>query len=158
MDLLNVDKSEYGEQYNDHLLEQWKTCVEMANSSSERRISTNSVYITINAAILAVVSFTLDHKSVLLSIVGIVVSILWLNSISSYKKLNSTKYKVINEIEKRLPSAPFAYEWSLLGDNKKYKRFTHVERVLPWIFIGLFAVAIIIPCGKWFLGLIYSCA
>lgn len=71
-------KSErYGEQYKDHLLEQWKTCVEMANCNSERRISTNNVYITINAAIIEIISFTFDYKRILLSIVGAIVSIVY---------------------------------------------------------------------------------
>lgn len=98
MEIENLKSEEYGEQYKDHLLEQWKTCVEMANSNSERRISTNNVYITVNAAIIALISFTFDYKSILLSIVGAIVSILWLNSIISYKKLNSVKYQIINEI------------------------------------------------------------
>ncbi len=142
MEIENLKSEEYGEQYKDHLLEQWKTCVEMANCNSERRISTNNVYITVNAAIIALISFTFDYKSILLSMVGAIVSILWLNSIISYKKLNSVKYQIINEIEKKLPISPYAYEWSLLGDNKKYRRFTHLERILPWLFIILYIICI----------------
>lgn len=142
VEIENLKSEEYGEQYKEHLLEQWKTCVEMANSNSERRISTNNVYITVNAAIIALISFTFDYKSILLSIVGAIVSILWLNSIISYKKLNSVKYQIINEIEKKLPISPYAYEWSLLGDNKKYRRFTHLERNLPWLFIILYIICI----------------
>jgi len=103
VEIENLKSEEYGEQYKDHLLEQWKTCVEMANCNSERRISTNNVYITVNAAIIALISFTFDYKSILLSMVGAIVSILWLNSIISYKKLNSVKYQIINEIEKSCP-------------------------------------------------------
>ncbi|SJZ83034.1 RipA family octameric membrane protein [Garciella nitratireducens] len=68
MEIENLKSEEYGEQYKEHLLEQWKTCVEMANCNSERRISTNNVYITVNAAIIALISFTFDYKSILLSI------------------------------------------------------------------------------------------
>jgi hypothetical protein len=67
VEIENLKSEEYGEQYKDHLLEQWKTCVEMANCNSERRISTNNVYITVNAAIIALISFTFDYKSILLS-------------------------------------------------------------------------------------------
>lgn len=144
MELENMKKEEYGELYNEHLLEQWKSCVEMANCNSERRISTNNVYISINAAIIALISFSLDYKSILLSVVGTIVCVLWLNSIDSYKRLSSVKYEIINEIEKKLPISPYGYEWSLLSENKKYKRFTHIERILPWIFIILFAL-----CALW---------
>lgn len=144
MELENMKREEYGEQYNEHLLEQWKSCVEMANCNSERRISTNNVYISISAAIIALISFSLDYKSILLSVVGTIVCVLWLNSIDSYKRLSSVKYQIINEIEKKLPISPYGHEWSLLSDNKKYKRFTHIERILPWIFIILFAL-----CALW---------
>ena len=145
MQLKNLVHEEYGEKYYDHLLEQWKTCVEMANSNSEKRISTNNVFISINAALFAIISFSLDYKSILLSAIGIVVCALWLNSISSYKKINSVKYQIINEIETLLPVCPYAYEWALLGDDNKYKRFTHIERMLPIVFIGMFAIAILVP-------------
>lgn len=154
MELENVSKEEYGDLYNEHLLEQWKICVEMANCNSERRISTNNVYISINAAIIAVISFALDYKSILLSVAGTIVCVLWLNSINSYKSLSGVKYKIINEIEKKLPISPYGHEWSLLCDNKKYKRFTNIERTLPWIFIVIFAL-----CALWqIITSIYSTA
>lgn len=142
MKIENMKSEEYGEHYKEHLLEQWKTCVEMANSISEHRISTNNVYITVNAAIIALISFTFDYKSILLSIVGAIVSILWLNSIISYMKLNDVKYKIINKIEEKLPISPYSYEWSLLEDDKRYRRFTHLERILPWLFITLYIICI----------------
>ena len=38
------------------ILAQWQTCVEMANSVSQRRDTTNNVFITINLAIVAAFS------------------------------------------------------------------------------------------------------
>lgn len=37
MALESVSKEEYGETYASVVLEQWKTCVEMANSNTEKR-------------------------------------------------------------------------------------------------------------------------
>ena len=118
VEIENLKSEEYGEQYKDHLLEQWKTCVEMANCNSERRISTNNVYITVNAAIIALISFTFDYKSILLSMVGAIVSILWLNSIISYKKLNSVKYQIIND--QSLQAITLEHDWSFLPRLKLF--------------------------------------
>ncbi|BAK56535.1 hypothetical protein SFBM_0763 [Candidatus Arthromitus sp. SFB-mouse-Japan] len=145
MNLVNIKKDEYGDQFNDHILEQWKTCAEMANCNSERRINSNNIYIAINAAIIALTSFSfsLDYKSIVMSIVGIIVSILWQSTIKSYKELNRVKYRIINEIEKMLPISPHEYEWKLINEEDKYKRFTYLETFLPWIFIFLYSSCIL---------------
>ena len=87
--LKSVDRDTYGDGYDTTLLEQWKTCVEMANSNTEKRNNANSLFITINAALFTVVTFAGDYKSILLSAIGIVVCILWLTSIRSYRHHNS---------------------------------------------------------------------
>ncbi|MDO4650165.1 MAG: hypothetical protein Q4B26_16110 [Eubacteriales bacterium] len=38
------------------ILVQWQTCVDMANSISQRRDSMNNIFITLNLAIIAAVS------------------------------------------------------------------------------------------------------
>jgi uncharacterized membrane protein len=145
MKLYSKSKKILGKPYETLLLEQWKTCVEMANCNSEKRISTNNVYITINTAIFAIISSTWSNKNILLSVVGIIVCILWTFSINSYKRLNSEKYKIINEMERKLPTQPFSYEWFILGNDNKYKRFTKVEKALPLLFIILYSISILYP-------------
>ncbi|WP_442857834.1 RipA family octameric membrane protein [Blautia sp. AM47-4] len=50
---------------------------------------------------------------------GVAICILWICTINSYRKLNSVKYEIINEMELKLPLAPFTVEWDRL--NKKYE-------------------------------------
>lgn len=157
MELKSLPREEFGEQYDSIVLEQWKTCVEMANSNTEKRTNSNNIFITINAALLAIVSFTLDYKSIVLSIAGIFVCISWLYSIESYKKLSSVKYHIVNEIEKQLPLMPFAYEWEMLNHERKYFRLTKIEKVLPWLFIVMYAIAILWPLLKWIIQLVCIC-
>jgi len=145
MELESVTREDYGEEYDAVVLEQWKTCVEMANSNTEKRTNSNNVFITINAALLAVVSFSLDYKSIILSTVGIAVCVAWIYSIESYKKLSSVKYHIVNEIELQLPLKPFAYEWEKLNNEKKYLRLTKIEKILPWLFILLYGISIFLP-------------
>ena len=142
---------------SDQLLEQWSKCVDMANSNSDKRISSNNAFLTIEAALLAVISFTGDWKNILLSLIGIVVSVFWLISISSYKTLNSVKYEIINELEQRLPALPFTEEWERLQKRKKYSLLTTTERMLPIVFIILFSVVILFVIGELILPLLCTC-
>ena len=156
--LENFSKKNYGNLYDTAVLEQWKTCVEMANSNTEKRNNANNLFITINAALFAVVTFAGDYKSILLSSVGIIVSILWLNSIRSYKQLSQVKYDIINTVEKKLPLAPFSAEWEKLNYEHNYVGLTKIERFLPWLFLSLYAVAILFPIIKFLIILVCPCA
>ena len=149
MQLESVSRENYGANYDSVVLEQWKTCVEMANSNTEKRTNSNNIFITINAALLAVVSFSMEYKSIALSVVGIAVCVVWLYSIENYKKLSSVKYHIVNEIEQQLPLKPFTYEWEKLKGEKKYLGLTQIEKVLPRLFILLYGFPVIFPILKW---------
>lgn len=124
-------------------LNQWQTCVDMANSVSQRRDNMNNIFITLNLAIIAAISITWDIKSLFILIVGITICILWILIIQNYKLLNTAKFNVINSIEEKLPSTPFKDEWQFLKNSKKYMDSTTLERILPITFIILYIVAII---------------
>lgn len=125
------------------LLNQWQTCVDMANSVSQRRDNMNNIFITLNLAIIAAISITWDIKSLFILIVGITICILWILIIQNYKLLNTAKFNVINSIEEKLPSTLFKDEWQFLKNSKKYMDSTTLERILPIMFIILYIVAII---------------
>ena len=126
------------------LLNQWQTCVDMANSVSQRRDNMNNIFITLNLAIMAAVSITWDIKSLFILIAGITICILWMLNIRNYKLLNTAKFNVINSIEEKLPSAPFKDEWQFLKNSKKYMDSTTLERILPITFIILYIATIIV--------------
>ncbi len=123
------------------ILAQWQTCVEMANSVSQRRDTMNNIFVTLNLAIIAAVSITWDFKSLFMLFAGIIVCVIWLLFIRNYKLLNAEKFNVINDIEKKLPVQPFNDEWNKLKNNKKYKDSTKLEKTLPTMFIALYVIA-----------------
>lgn len=125
------------------LLNQWQTCVDIANSVSQRRDNMNNIFITLNLAIMAAVSITWDIKSLFILIAGITICILWMLNIRNYKLLNTAKFNVINSIEEKLPLAPFKDEWQFLKNSKKYMDSTTLERILPITFIILYIAAVI---------------
>ena len=124
------------------ILAQWQTCVEMANSVSQRRDTMNNIFVTLNLAIIAAVSITWDLKSLFILATGIVICIIWILFIRNYKLLNTEKFNVINDIEKKLPVKPFNDEWKKLKSNKKYRDSTKLENTLPIMFIVLYVISI----------------
>ena len=119
------------------ILAQWQTCVEMANSISQRRDTMNNWFITLNAAIASFVPSDLSSKSFSSLIVGICLCYLWNRIIENYKVLNESKFFIINELEKKLPVRPFTQEWDIIQEKKKrrmYKDSTTFEKWLPIVF------------------------
>ena len=55
--LFKISKDEYGESYTEHCLEQYKLFVESTNQISNRRLSANSFFLTINTAIIGLTGY-----------------------------------------------------------------------------------------------------
>lgn len=145
-ELIIKTENEYGENYQNHLLEQYKLYVEMADRISQRRAMSNTYFVTINSLILTIFSaiasldtFEISRKWILVvAATGILISITWWWIIRSYRLLNSGKFKVIHEIEKLLPISPYDAEWTAVGRGKdcsKYLPLTHIEQWVPILFI-----------------------
>lgn len=124
---------------SDNLLAQWQTCVEMANAVSERRDTMNNLFVTLNLAIIAAISYMWDIKTVGLLIAGIVVCIVWMLFIRNFRELNRAKFEVINAIEQQLPVKAFCNEWQYLKKAQKYIEGTKLEKSLPISFVVLYS-------------------
>lgn len=155
--LFQVVKDEYGDKYPDHLIEQYKIYLEMADRISSRRQSANSFFVTLNTTIIALVSYVNfgDKRATefywLISIAGMTISYMWYRLIRSYKDLNSAKFKVVHEIEAKLPISPYDAEWEAVekGENPKlYLPFTHIEIYIPWVFFAVHSF-VFLRCPPW---------
>lgn len=129
------------------ILSQWQTCVEMANNVSQRRDTTNNVFITLNLAIITAVSSISSIENIskfVILIFGMGICFLWFLLIKNFKTLNKIKFEIINEIEEKLPLQPFKDEWERLNELKnseeKYKNFTKIESYLPLVFSVLYLI------------------
>jgi hypothetical protein len=140
--LFRKTASEYGDTYADHYLEIYKLYVDMADRISNRRQSANSFFLTVNTAIIAIVTYIQwgTYSYWIVSLAGMAVCYFWYRLIKSYKDMNSGKFKVIHVIEQRLPLSIYDAEWEALGrgkDSKRYLPFTSIENKVPWIFFVL---------------------
>ena len=127
----------------------WQTCVEMANGVSQRRDTMNNLFVTLNIAVIAAVSWMWDVKTVFLCVAGLVICVVWLLYINNFKRLNTAKFRVIYDLEERLGVTPFKDDWDILKKTKRYLEGTKLERILPIAFaLGYAVVFVILICTK----------
>lgn len=155
-----VSSDTYGskEQYYEHIFEQYKIFVEMADRISTRRNTANAFFLSLHTLVITVVTFAYD-KGINLNpewlvvfplVAVLVICWVWWRLIHSYRQLNHAKYKVIGEYERRLPSSPYwNAEWAALGSGKRRKLYwplTDVENLVPFIFgtLYLFAAGVLL--------------
>ena len=146
----SIPKENYGAEYQNHLFEQYKLYVEMADRVSARRMLANSFFVAANTTFA--IAFTVLLRTDMLKtelLIGVpVVALLllcyvWNRVMKSYRQLNSGKFKIVHELEQMLPVAPYDAEWLVLGegnDRKRYKPLTDVEKWVPVCF-GLLYVS-----------------
>lgn len=152
-DLLGVQASVYGESYSSHVLEQYKTYLEMADRISQRRNLANSFFLTINTSIAGLIGYVKTtsteskvHLVLIISVSAMFLCYIWWRLVCSYRQLNSGKFEVIHQIEKLLPLKPYGAEWTSLGkgeDKSKYVPFSALESKVPITF-GLFHLSLLI--------------
>jgi len=149
--LKGVTSDQYGPAYRDHVLEIYKNYLEMADRISQRREKANSFFLAVNTALIALLAKdtfgggigTPRVLELLIPVSAGVLCYLWHRIVRSYRDLNSAKFKVIHAIERELPLRPYDAEWESVGRGKNpklYLPFTHVEGVVPWLFMSFHAI------------------
>ncbi len=131
---------------SNHLIEQYKLYVEMADRISQRRGMTNTFFLTFNTAIVAALAGFFEHVpsnvSIAIYIAAAVMAVTWAILLRSYRNLNTAKFLVIGELEKRLPAQTYySAEWKALGEGKDYKKYiplSLIETVVPIIFLTIY--------------------
>ena len=134
-------------QPDQRILEMYKLTVEMADRVSARRAGANAYFISVQGALVAALGFLASRAPavqarylVAIAAVGVITSVAWFLLLRSYRDLNRAKFRVINDIETKLPIQPFADEWVELKRDPvkrwrpRYAELSTVERVIPSLF------------------------
>ena len=144
-----------------HYFELYELAVEMADRVSARRGVANSFFLTINTGIVALLAN--QSPRWYLAAAGIVFSISWWALLRSYRELNRAKFKIIVEMEKRLPVSLYGDEWAWLDGERespehersarksrlnRYRELGSIERLVPWAFAAIYLVEL----GRQLLG------
>lgn len=117
---------------------EWQTCVDLVNSTSGRRDSMNNLFVTINLALLAAITYIKEFKTIILLISGMLICVVWFLYINYYKKLNEERYRIIRDLETYLPQQPITEEWNALKKKKMFFNATTLERAFPIGFCILY--------------------
>jgi len=146
-ELIRHTPETYGDSFKADLFEQYKLYVESAEKISERRASANNYLLTVNAFLvtfygLVVANRQTTYWTILVPVAGVLVSLTWMGIITSYRDLNTVKFKVIHELEQHMPAALYDYEWKKAeeGRGKAYHPLSHLERWVPIIFMALYVI------------------
>jgi hypothetical protein len=125
----------------------------MTDRVSNRRIEINKFYISLLSGLLVLLSLVSiptelqNGVLVAVSLLSIGLCFLWIINIRSYKELNALKFKVIEEMEQRLPFRCYTREWEILkrgeSDQKGYFRLTRIEQYVPLLLLLPYLVILI---------------
>lgn len=145
-----MEPENYGDNYQAHLMDQYKLYVEMADRISQRRDQSNRFYAGLVSAIIALLvvmgrlGASGNSWSIALLAAGLLgasLSAIWFINLGSYRALNSAKFRVINEMESQLPYAGYTEEWAYLRAVEgpaRYFQLTRIERYVPLLILALF--------------------
>jgi hypothetical protein len=150
-----ADYVDASEKYQAAIMEQYKLYVEMADRISARRSTTNTFFLTLNTAVLALIGLvvrdtgTANHGLIVVALVILSIQcVAWFWLLRSYRQLSSAKFRVIGAMEERLPASPYwRAEWMALGagrDISRYWPLTHLEQWVPPIFALAYAAAFVL--------------
>ena len=140
-DLINKN---YGPNLQQHLLEQYKLYVKTSLDVTSKRLESNKFYLTLSSIIFGIAGYltVINQYAVILlfSIVGGVISVVWIQSIASYKELSAAKFRVIHELEQSMPARLFKFEQKYYSGKRRGLAST--ERWCPIMFIALYCAII----------------
>ncbi len=143
----------------EHLLEQYKLYVTMADNISNRRSIANGFFLTATSILIIIMGYVIQSQYLVyivpIALIGLIISLFWFFLIEQYKKLNTAKFKVINKIEEKLPVMGFSFEWSLLKKGKErriYWPLTHIEMLIPLFLSAVYLCLLLVTVFNIIIG------
>lgn len=145
MDPLNDELSASAEEPSSFDL--YKLYLETAEKVSDRRAQSNAWMLSVNTAIVGFYGYLNTEELLQANAVkavwlwaipaaGVIVCVAWIALLTSYSRLNSAKFKVLQELEVKYPVPLFKRE-SEHYRNTRRRRFSRIERGVPWTFVLL---------------------
>lgn len=133
------------------MFQQYKLYTEQKERFVDRSFHTNKFYLLLVLVLILTMFLTKDFSfayglssTLIFSAAGMAICILWWINMDSYNFLIKVKLgKVIEEIEKNLPTKPYTQEFVAIKDLKKNKReflFADIQKILAIIVLLLFFV------------------
>ena len=141
------------------ILEQYRIYSDAKERFIERQFSTNRFYLVLNLVTL-VTTYVLAtlipqyEPIIILTLIGIAISVMWWMNIDSYQMLIKVKYsKVLEYLETKLPEQPYHKEYVDYTQIKKKNNlivFGDFQKALTVVIISVYAFV----CGSYAFNLI----
>lgn len=131
---------------NNDIIEIYKLHTELSDRISQRRGQSNQFYTTLLTTLMGVIGFSMAQKPDfffiirIIAITGILISLVWMLNIRSYKVLNLSKFMILQELEEKMPFQFFKKEYEKIKQQKKYLNQSNVEMIIPFIFAIIFFI------------------
>lgn len=134
----------------DTYVELYKLHSELADRVSQRREGANRLHVSIAVGLVVflgtLIRFSGDQGLdaivfVAVGLCGMIVCASWYVVLRSYRQLNAEKFRVLRDLETRLPYEFFTAEWdpeSVGSKSNRYMRLSVVETIMPLVFGALF--------------------
>lgn len=130
------------------ILEQYRIYSDAKEKFIERQFATNRFYLVLNLIIL-ITTYVLAalipqyEPIIVLTLIGVAISIMWWMNIDSYQMLIKIKYaKVLEYLETRLPEQPYHKEYVDYTQMKKKNGvivFGDFQKILSVVIIAVYA-------------------
>ena len=133
-------------------VELYKLHSELADRVSQRREGANRLHVSIAVGLVVflgtLIRFSDDQAldpivPAVVGICGLIVSASWYVVLRSYRQLNTEKFRVLHDLETRLPYQFFTMEWdpeSVGAKSNRYTQLAVIETIMPLMFGLLFLV------------------
>jgi hypothetical protein len=129
--------------------------VEMADRVSSRRGLTNTFFLTLNTLVFTIIGVFIQERPELSAwLLALPLAIAldqcagWYLIVRSYRQLNTAKFKVLGQLETRLPASPYANaEWKALGEGRDWRTYlplTHLEQWIPALFALIYTIGFVL--------------
>jgi hypothetical protein len=139
-------------QKEDRTLEQYKTLAAMIAKTTEWRQKTNEFYLTINSVLISIATFLFGVFNTIavpgIALFGVLLAVIWKQSLTSYSKLNKARFKVLQELEKKEFEYPmFKMEQDYYKQDQR-KGSTSIEKWVPVLFAIAYVIILIWASAK----------
>ncbi len=146
--IVHKTPEEYGSNYSQHLLEQYKMAVARADTTAARRESGNRLFFVVLTALAVTHSVGVGAQlSTLVPLLGSYICVGWLVFVWSRSKMNFSTFAVIREIEQMLPARLFEGErerrLAEQGQTAQLMAVSWFELMMPILFALLFMLLLL---------------
>ena len=147
-----MNDQEYGDDYRQHFLEQYKILADSLNGLRTVKEQTNRFHISTISIIVVLTSLLVGEDFigkvpglvlVLVPLIGLCLCYIWYFNIRSFGLTMESRYRVLHDMEKHLPYPCFNTAISYMGEKENRRSLTKVERFLPIVFGVAFLIMLI---------------